>query len=194
MKVIASQLTRTYSAKIETIEADLTKNEDLARVEHLLATNPVVYLLVNNAGNGKISSTVAMPDADAASTIALNSTALTTLTRAVLPALLSRNEGAIINISSVMALHSLSITSLYNIGLWEAYDSARSTLFGATQNGQPAPRYELGSHPSYSCIKAGAQFMSYRLYLAYKKIIDLSFEQHREASRQFTTPLPGVKI
>ena len=114
VKVITSQLTWTYGAKIETIEADLTKNEDLARVEHVLATNPAVSLLVNNAGNGKISSTVAMPDADAASTIALNSTALTRLTRAVLPALLSRNEGAITNISSVMALHSLSITSLYS--------------------------------------------------------------------------------
>ncbi|TIQ20397.1 MAG: SDR family NAD(P)-dependent oxidoreductase [Mesorhizobium sp.] len=53
-------------------------------------------------------------DENAASTIALNITALTRLTRAALPAFLSRNAGAIINIASVMALHSLPITSLYS--------------------------------------------------------------------------------
>ncbi|TIR13596.1 MAG: SDR family NAD(P)-dependent oxidoreductase, partial [Mesorhizobium sp.] len=59
-------------------------------------------------------STINTSDENAASTIALNITALTRLTRAALPAFLSRNAGAIINIASVMALHSLPITSLYS--------------------------------------------------------------------------------
>ncbi|MEJ1968555.1 MAG: SDR family NAD(P)-dependent oxidoreductase [Rhizomicrobium sp.] len=157
---------------------------------------------------------------DIASTIALNITALTRLTHAVLPVFLARNAGAIINVSSVMALHSLSVTSLYSgtkgyvlnfsrglqaelagtgvklqvvlpagtatefydqagiplsafdpavvmtaenmvdaalagfdrgeavtlpsvhdKDLWDTYDVARGALFGATQNGTPAPRY-----------------------------------------------------
>ena len=178
-------------------------------------------MLVNNAGNGKLGATVDMSAEDTTSTIALNVTALTRLTRAVLPAFLSRDAGAIINISSVMALHSLAITSLYSAtkgfvlnfsrglqeeltgtgvklqvvlpagvatefydqagiplsafdpaavmttesmvdaalagfdqgeavtlpsvhdnSLWGNHDAARAALFGATQTGIPAPRYQ----------------------------------------------------
>ena len=186
----------------------------------MLATNSAVRLLVNNAGNGELGATVAMSAADAASTVALNVAAPMRLTRAVLPSFLSRDAGAIINIASVMALHSLPITSLYSgtkafvlawsrgiqeelagtgvrlqvvllagvatefydqagiplsafdpaavmtaedmvdaalagfdrgeavtlpsvheLPLWNSYDAARASLFGATQNGRPAPRY-----------------------------------------------------
>jgi short-subunit dehydrogenase len=33
--------------------------------------------------------------------------------------------------------------SLADATLWEKFDTARSTLFAATQVGQPAPRYKL---------------------------------------------------
>ncbi len=69
---------------------------------------------MNNAGNGKLSGTLDMSDADTASTIALNLVAPTRLARAVLPAFVKRDAGAIINIASVMALHVLPITTLYS--------------------------------------------------------------------------------
>ena len=221
LQALAAKVSQAHGASIEVIDADLTKEADLERVEGILATNPRVAMLVNNAGNGKLGSTVDMSAEDTASTIALNVTALTRLTRAVLPAFLLRNAGAIINISSVMALHSLAITSLYSgtkgfvlnfsrglqeelaetgvrvqvvlpagvatefydhagiplsafdpaavmttenmvdaalagfdqgeavtlpsvhdSNLWKAYDAARAALFGATQTGIPALRYQ----------------------------------------------------
>jgi len=39
---------------------------------------------------------------------------VTRLTHAVLPALLSRNDGVIVNIASVLAIHSLSDYSVYS--------------------------------------------------------------------------------
>jgi hypothetical protein len=36
-----------------------------------------------------------------------------------------------------------TLPSVHDSGLWEAYDAARQTLFAATQNGRPAPRYQL---------------------------------------------------
>jgi short-subunit dehydrogenase len=36
---------------------------------------------------------------------------------------------------------TVTLPSVHDIGLWEAYDAARQTLFSATQNGKPAPRY-----------------------------------------------------
>jgi short-subunit dehydrogenase len=114
LEALAATLSQAHGTKVEVIGADLTKERDLARVETLLATDPDVSLLVNNAGNGKLRSTADMSAEDAAATIALNVTALTRLTHAVLPAFLSRNAGTIINVASVMALHSLPITSLYS--------------------------------------------------------------------------------
>src|SRR6202000_3193789 len=51
---------------------------------------------------------------DDAAMVALNLTALTRLTQAVLPAFLSRNSGVIINVASVLSLHSLPISSIYS--------------------------------------------------------------------------------
>jgi len=111
---LADTLSTKYGVKARTIEADLTSEDGLAQVESLLRNDERVALLVNNAGNGKLSSTIDMSDDDAASTIALNVIAPTRLARAVLPAFLKRNGGAIINIASVMAFHALPITTLYS--------------------------------------------------------------------------------
>lgn len=220
LQTLATTLRANHGVEVQTIKADLTKEVDLAAIEQQLRSDERIALLVNNAGNGKLSGTVDMSDADTAATIALNVIAPTRLARAVLPALLKRNTGAIINIASVMAFHALPITTLYsatksylltfsrglqgelaetgvrvqavlpagtatefydhagiplsafdpaavmttenlvdaalagfdrgeevtlpsihNVELWSAYEQARSALFGATQTGQPAPRY-----------------------------------------------------
>ena len=114
LHTLADTLNATHGIKARPVEADLTKEADLFQVEDLLRTGESIALLVNNAGNGKLSTTTDMSDADSAATIALNVVAPTRLARAVLPAYVKRNTGAIINIASVMALHSLPITTLYS--------------------------------------------------------------------------------
>ncbi len=111
---LAETLSAAHGIKAHPVEADLTEEAGLARIEELLRSNEKITLLVNNAGNGKLSSTAEMSDVDTAATIALNVVALTRLTRAVLPEFLKRNSGAIINIASVMAFHALPITTLYS--------------------------------------------------------------------------------
>ena len=114
LRALADRLTATHGVDVRLIEADLTQEAGLARVEEVLRSEERVSLLVNNAGNGKLSGTADMADGDAASTIALNVVAPTRLARAVLPAFLQRDAGAIVNIASVMALHALPITTLYS--------------------------------------------------------------------------------
>lgn len=114
LRHLADTLCATHGIKVRSIEADLTEEAGLVQVEELLRTDEGIALLVNNAGNGKLSSTADMSDADTAATIALNVVAPTRLARAVLPAFLRRHSGAIINIASVMAFHPLPITTLYS--------------------------------------------------------------------------------
>lgn len=82
------------------VAADLTHDDDLARVEALLAGAPV-DLLVNNAGAGRYGPVVHQDPQALGDTVALNVTALVRLARAVLPAMVSRRSGGLINVSSV---------------------------------------------------------------------------------------------
>lgn len=36
---------------------------------------------------------------------------------------------------------AITLPSVHDEGLWDKFDEARTALFAATQNGQPAPRY-----------------------------------------------------
>lgn len=69
---------------------------------------------MNNAGIARLSPVAETSVEDSLSQIALNITALTRLTHAVLPAFKERNEGAIINIASVLAVHALPVSAIYS--------------------------------------------------------------------------------
>ncbi len=114
LEALSEKLEKAYGAKVDVIGADLEKEADLARVEKVLATDPAVRVLVNNAGKSRLRPLAQSTVEDSLSQVALNVTALTRLTHAVLPAFLSRNDGVIINIASVLSLHSRPITSVYS--------------------------------------------------------------------------------
>jgi uncharacterized protein len=111
---LGKDLTEAHGIAVRVISADLTAEADLAGVEQLLRDDGSIGLLVNNAGMGPIASSADLSDADAATTLALNVTALMRLTRAALPGMRARGAGGIINIGSVMAFHAMPVTSLYS--------------------------------------------------------------------------------
>ena len=114
LRSLAAKLEQTYGIHAETLVADLAQEDDLARLESVLARNPAIRMLVNNAGIAKLSTVAETPVKDALAQIALNITAVTRLTQAVLPAFKERNDGAIINIASALALHALPVSSVYS--------------------------------------------------------------------------------
>ena len=111
---LATKLEQAYAIKAETFVADLENDDDLARLETVLTGNTAIHLLVNNAGIAKLSPVAEMPMQGVLSQIALNITALTRLTHAALPAFKQRNEGVIINIASVLAVHALPVSAIYS--------------------------------------------------------------------------------
>ncbi len=114
LQALAADIAATHGVRVEPLVADLATEAGLALVEQLLATNPAVSVLVNNAGIARLAPMAGSPLHDSISQIALNITALTRLTHAVLPGLKERNEGTIINISSALALDTLPISSVYS--------------------------------------------------------------------------------
>lgn len=114
LEALCAQLSKAHGVKAEAISADLTNDQDLARIERLLATNENVRILVNNAGIARLRPAAQQSADDAQSQIALNITALTRLTQAAVPSFVARNQGLIINIASVLAVHSLPISAIYS--------------------------------------------------------------------------------
>ncbi|MES2942798.1 MAG: SDR family oxidoreductase [Pseudomonadota bacterium] len=114
LQALCAQLSKAHGIKAEAIVADLTKDQDVARIEMILSTHEDVRVLVNNAGLARLAPAAQMPANDVVSQIALNITALTRLTQAAVPAFVARKQGLIINIASVLAIHSLPISAVYS--------------------------------------------------------------------------------
>lgn len=112
-----SQLARELSAatgrKVDIIKADLSVKSELQVVEQRLATDAGITMLVNNAGLGATKSLIDSTPEELDDLVALNVHALTRLTRAVAPAMVARNNGTIINISSAVAVAPEMLNGTY---------------------------------------------------------------------------------
>src|ERR1700675_4923572 len=113
LEKLASRLGAESGVRIQVLEADLTQEADLNRVEQVWRSDHAISLLVNNAGAATLG-----PFADAdigrlARDIKLNIVAPTRLAHAALPGLLARNRGGLINIASVMSQMVIPGNSVY---------------------------------------------------------------------------------
>jgi uncharacterized protein len=111
---LAAGLSAKTGRKVDILPADLTINSDLSRVEERLRSDNSITALVNNAGFGATSKFADSKIDELENMIQLNVTALTRLTAAVLPGLLARANGLIINISSVVALAPEMLNGVYS--------------------------------------------------------------------------------
>ena len=89
-------------ARVRTIVADLARAEDVQRLGTELATLPV-ELLVNNAGVAHYMPFAQLPVERARELVDVNALAPVLLTRAVIPGMVERGRGAIINVASLLA-------------------------------------------------------------------------------------------
>ncbi len=104
LEKLADRLRRDENAKIDVLQADLTDERDLDRVEQRLREDASISVLINNAGTLTKGDFLTQNAADLASMIALNVTALTRLANAIAPRLAAAGEGSIVNIGSIVGL------------------------------------------------------------------------------------------
>jgi short-subunit dehydrogenase len=99
---LADELRAAHGVDVQALTADLADPEDLGRVIERAAAEDVA-MLVNNAGINGYGPFVEVEPEIVAKVIALNVTAPTLLSRAVLPGMLDRGEGAIANVASILS-------------------------------------------------------------------------------------------
>lgn len=110
---LASRITTETRRNVELLVADLGSKEGVASVEAKLKDDATITLLVNNAGVGTHTPLVDSDVDEMSRMIDLNVTALTRLTYAAVPGFLSRGRGALINISSIVALAPEVLNGVY---------------------------------------------------------------------------------
>jgi len=101
LAALAAELTRAHGVVAEVMAADLTRFEDIDAVAARLAAEPRLALLVNNAGFGTKKRFWEAPLQGQIEMHRLHIDATMRLTHAVLGPMVSRNYGAVINVSSV---------------------------------------------------------------------------------------------
>lgn len=112
LEALAKRLTESRGMEVTVLPADLTDPRELARVEAALQER-TPDLLVNNAGFGTVGAFSELELENEEREIRLNALAPVRLTHAVLPRMVARGHGAVINVSSMACLQPVPYTATY---------------------------------------------------------------------------------
>jgi len=113
LRTLADQLGRRFGIRAEVLPADLSADAGIIQVEDWIRARNDLTLLVNNAGFGGGGLYYRADMAKAADMIHVHVVTTARLTRAVLPQMVERKRGAVINVASVAAFFVLPGSIMY---------------------------------------------------------------------------------
>lgn len=111
---VAGEL-ESYGVKVSTATADVSDLESITKaVEHVSQELGPIDILINNAGISKFGNFLELDPQDWEQIIKVNLMGVYYTTRAVLPQMIERKTGDIINISSTAGQKGAPVTSAYS--------------------------------------------------------------------------------
>ncbi len=113
LDALSAEIASTQAVQVEILPADLTNPDHLFAVSERLAKGDI-DLLVNNAGAALLGAFEEADPASMARLLALNVAAPTLLASAVVPGMVKRGSGAIINLGSVVSLMPQYFPGIYS--------------------------------------------------------------------------------
>ena len=140
LEQLARELSGAFGAKAEVLATDMSRREDIARlVEHTLQRHRRIDILVNNAGVGLQGDVADLPERELRYLFDVNLFGPQLAMQAVLPQMRRQGEGAIANISSILA--KVTLPSLGMVGSSAGYSGSKAALHAFSL----AARMELAS-------------------------------------------------
>ena len=112
LKELAGELKDRYGAESTVVTADLAEPDAATQVVQAVAGTPI-DVLVNNAGFGGVGGFDTRTRDDDMRMVAVNVTALTDLTKQLLPGMLARGRGRILNVASTAAFQPGPFMAVY---------------------------------------------------------------------------------
>jgi 3-oxoacyl-[acyl-carrier protein] reductase len=126
LEKVANELSE-YGVNVTMATADVSDNESvLAAVEHIKSELGPIDILINNAGIGKFGKFLELSPEEFKNIIDVNLMGVYYVTRAVLPEMIKRESGDIINISSTAGQKGAPLAS--------AYSASKFGLLGLTES------------------------------------------------------------
>ncbi|MGH9353634.1 MAG: SDR family NAD(P)-dependent oxidoreductase [Terriglobia bacterium] len=114
LKALAEELSAAYAVKAETFALDLSEPGAAQKLVEMLKSRGIeVDLLVNNAGFGAQGEFWKVSLEKQEQMLRLNVHALLELTHLLLPPMVARRSGGVINVSSTASFQPLPYTSVY---------------------------------------------------------------------------------
>ena len=114
LQTLAEELHEANGIQVEVLPADLSDPGTPLRVfKHLQANGTKVDVLVNNAGFGAQGQFAALPLERQIDMVQVNVTAVTHLTRLLLPSMIERGHGGILNVASTAAFQPGPAMAVY---------------------------------------------------------------------------------
>ncbi|MBU6215640.1 MAG: SDR family oxidoreductase [Acidobacteria bacterium] len=114
LEALAGALSAAHPVEVEVLPADLAAPVSRRSVElRLAASEDPVDLLVNNAGVGTHGDFAELPADREEQQVQLNVVAVQRLCSAVLPGMLERRQGHVLNVSSIAALYPVPHSATY---------------------------------------------------------------------------------
>lgn len=114
LEAVAAEL-REYDVNVSIATADVADNESVtAAVEQIKSELGPIDILINNAGIGKFGKFLELTPEEFKQIIDVNLMGIYYVTRAVLPEMIERQTGEIINISSTAGQKGAPVTSAYS--------------------------------------------------------------------------------
>lgn len=113
LEALAEELRRGTDLRAEVLAADLGTPAGVRAVEERIEKEPILDLLVNNAGFGTSGPFAALDREAEEEEIRLNVLALARLTHAALGAFAARGHGSLVNVSSLAGFQPAPYTAVY---------------------------------------------------------------------------------
>ena len=122
LEEVAKELSE-YGVNVTMATADVSDNESvIAAVEHIKSELGPIDILINNAGIGKFGKFLELSPEEFKNIIDVNLMGVYYVTRAVLPEMIERQAGDIINISSTAGQKGAPVTSAYSASKFGVLD------------------------------------------------------------------------
>jgi uncharacterized protein len=181
LKALKEEVEAAYGVKVEVIPMDLGKENSAGKLfSEIARTRISVYGLVNNAGFGWNGVFDTQPADNIDTMIAVNVLTLTKLCRLFLPAMIERNGGLILNVSSMGGFQPVPYFAVYaaaksyvlnfSAALSAEFRKSKVRIFALCPGVTDTEFQQVAGMPSRDSQPAGAQTPEEVVDFAFRKI------------------------